>query len=874
MTWRLWLTRYASALLWIGLFASAIPVVFATEGLLGDDPIGAVSGFAVALLMYSFLPALLAVPVALPGAILWRTPLRIVLLRPFAHPASSRALKQAANKGLAPYGHTYTLSDARIRSPWYFRIPLLLGPLRQFSFKHGRISSERRIKKLRRSLDQRIRRNLNWFLSPNHIFPLRAKDAFWQESVEVLINGADLIVMDLSGLHDAVRWELSLCSRLGMLENTVLLAKDEDAETVRTWLANEGYSCEYELISYSDGQALAHALTALIKRRHPEATTVASPWPSRLVAAGLALGLAMLVATYAGQLYTYTPQYLPYLTARMSPWSDLVLTVYEDALLNADQRLEDYAYVRLTEDFPQIFSRFVQSRLGPEFDNRIRLAAVREISRSGDRAALQPLLNAIASEPETRQASEFVYAAAQALLENGIEPWAQIKDILKSQQEYKLKGALEIVLGYHYAPFSPLLYPILQHSNSSMVSLAARTLAELGDKDAVPHLYESLRVSAFGRVSREDPVTEALFRLIDDEHVPFFMQKAIHAENLVRREYCLRALVAIRSKQAIEALFSVLEATSKTDVDLDAIAAAASVGDQIALKLSGMITDFVWDTVGKTAIPGASYSPAFALGEVLEAQHLSLLLAKLESKSQGVRIFTIQTLARLGDCSVLAPMAKAVAGQKTHSIGVSAAAELAKRNAGCVLEVLALLEHRDAKVAAVAEELLVLGRGALADDPRVMPALDKMVRRKVPGAAYTLARKISYLGTEDEALVISFLDRRYPKTVNEAAVSWLAEQGSASATTPLLNAFRRELISEFRLAHALARIPVTQLEPLIIGLLTDSKEAVRLFAARWLEEHGTNRARNALENASSDPSPLVRWSCERALSRLSQSENR
>jgi len=84
---------------------------------------------------YLFLPAFIGGLIALPMALLWRNPKRILVLRRFHQDDSSRALKLFLYRYVSPFGHIYTLADNDIKISWHIRFPVIIT---QLAFLHFR----------------------------------------------------------------------------------------------------------------------------------------------------------------------------------------------------------------------------------------------------------------------------------------------------------------------------------------------------------------------------------------------------------------------------------------------------------------------------------------------------------------------------------------------------------------------------------------------------------------------------------------------------------------------------------------------------------------------------------------------------------------
>ena len=200
-----------------------------------------IAGFVPVYLLLGYLtlfltPFILSMPIALPLAMRWRQPARFLILRPFNRRALSRDLTRILRDEVAPLGHCYTLADADIRIPPLQRLPLLYGQLTFFTFRQRKIVTPRHLTALSAAMKQRLRRNINWAVSRNKLFPVASMDAAWQACVERMVGECHGVVMDLSGISENIRWELELLRDTGAVSKTVLLVGQAQVEVARTAL--------------------------------------------------------------------------------------------------------------------------------------------------------------------------------------------------------------------------------------------------------------------------------------------------------------------------------------------------------------------------------------------------------------------------------------------------------------------------------------------------------------------------------------------------------------------------------------------------------------------------------------------------------------
>lgn len=212
------------------------------------------------------LPFVVALPVAGAIVLLWRDPPRILVLRPFNRRPLTRDLARVVRGDVARFGHVYTLADAELRVRWYVRVPFLLGQLALLSFRSRIITKPRQLKRLERATRRTWLRNINWCLSWRKVFAVATDDAHWQQVVELLVNRATVILIDLTEARPNVRWEIALIERLGLGNRVLWLLRAGDPVDV---LQHAGIPVEPDAIFRYDGNGSqdAAALRAAIAGR-------------------------------------------------------------------------------------------------------------------------------------------------------------------------------------------------------------------------------------------------------------------------------------------------------------------------------------------------------------------------------------------------------------------------------------------------------------------------------------------------------------------------------------------------------------------------------------------------------------------------------
>lgn len=233
------------------------------------------------ILIFIFAPALASAPLALFLIFTWRRPYNIVLLRPFFSKESSSALTYLVKWGLAGLGHFYTLSDRHIRQKWYIVFPILLGQLSFLHFRFEKVRSRKTADKLCRTIRQRRRRIFNWAVSYSRIFPIACADRQWQYTITRLLSDVDLILIDITGNKNNIRWEIQECKRLGLMEKVIFIAYTAGAGSPLEVVIGDEVVKRYEVVPYGrcDTQEVREIMELMISKilasasytRHPPA---------------------------------------------------------------------------------------------------------------------------------------------------------------------------------------------------------------------------------------------------------------------------------------------------------------------------------------------------------------------------------------------------------------------------------------------------------------------------------------------------------------------------------------------------------------------------------------------------------------------------
>lgn len=177
-----------------------------------------------------------------------RTPLRILLLRPFDFPGSRKPIRGFVKYYLRHLGHIYTLSDTEVKPrrdlPDIIKFPLALLVFGWVVFFHPRSSFRVRydedIPRLMRFISRTVTRNIVGIFTQGNLFQVSCTPETWKHTVQYLINGADLVVIDVSNDGEGLRWELEELQFYVSMGKVVFVARYDRIGLARPFLE----SCE------------------------------------------------------------------------------------------------------------------------------------------------------------------------------------------------------------------------------------------------------------------------------------------------------------------------------------------------------------------------------------------------------------------------------------------------------------------------------------------------------------------------------------------------------------------------------------------------------------------------------------------------------
>jgi hypothetical protein len=161
-----------------------------------------------------------------------RRPRLVLLLRTFGEASASRDLRKVIRRELAFVGITLTIADTHIRATGRGTEVLAtvarLNPLTAW-FAPARLRATTRddLAALRGTLRRRARMVWLWLLAGSRVLVVPASDAFWQDAVRLLIDEADLVVVDASDTGPGAVWELQYLRRAATRAGVVFIAGSE-----------------------------------------------------------------------------------------------------------------------------------------------------------------------------------------------------------------------------------------------------------------------------------------------------------------------------------------------------------------------------------------------------------------------------------------------------------------------------------------------------------------------------------------------------------------------------------------------------------------------------------------------------------------------
>ncbi len=523
--------------------------------------------------MYLVGPFLLLSPVVVPLAALWRHPMRTLLLRPFNRATSTNYLSRLTRRVLAPLGHTYTLSDQGIHTSWYRRVPLLLGQLQLLSFRFGTLRHEHELTRLSEMISRTFFRNLNWFLSRNQIFPIRAKDELWVRAVETLVAASDLIIIDVTDRKPNVVHEIEICQELKKRQSVILIVEQEQFEETRRFMHDAFGAPEMPIVPYSGNSSSFDTFTTELAMLIGFAEPKQQQWKNGIIATGLAAAMAASSAAWWHVGGSAIATVAPEVVASHSPDFDSVLSVHREAVVGRNSKLTAIGRARLKKDFRAALLREVRTGLEvDEFERtneRVRaewLAIIAEIGTDEDHQRLFALLRFCIAKTimrldghvESAFPLDTHVAIVEAMIGLHADPWPHLGSQLLASSSLEWSNVLTLVRKFRYRGAVPNLVACLDDGFKRSDAVAA--LVELegregARREVVPKLLEKVEVRSF--LSFGEPIRDALAPWVDESTIPFLIA-ALTSPREATRDYAISALERLRAHSALPALIRLI----------------------------------------------------------------------------------------------------------------------------------------------------------------------------------------------------------------------------------------------------------------------------------------------------------------------------
>ena len=497
-----WGAPLVRVLFWFAAFTGLLPLGLVIEELLppnGSALVGALLGVAW-IFFYSVWPPLCLLLAATPVAMLWKRPTRITLLRPFGDRRRKRPLAELAAKVLAPWGHTYTLSDNHFRLAWYFRSPLL-GVLRLAAFPSLTVNSAASYNRLRATLTKRVSRNINWLVAANHVFPVRSSDELWRSTVGALVASSELVVVDVTAFADGVTDELEFCRAQGRLGDVVLVVDPADADAARSRLTGDPDLRDIPLFVWPEQAAERGGLSRFLEGRLGSRGPAHPITRPAVAALGLAAAATVLLLTYKRMAESFLPTHLPALTVAFAPWAEPVLRVYTASLDNGNETMAATAHARLVQRFRRPFLRYAVSTLSDGSPYEREEKAVKDIAALGSTAQVPGLLARLAGSFEPGwlglsqgEAEELYFTIVDTIESLGGDPSSEVKRTLGEPWSGRWANAVSGIAKGRVHCVSPECHePLLRAlDDGKKLELAAAALVYMRDCRVIPKLFEHI----------------------------------------------------------------------------------------------------------------------------------------------------------------------------------------------------------------------------------------------------------------------------------------------------------------------------------------------------------------------------------------------
>lgn len=196
------------------------------------EAIAGASEFVVGL--WVLLPFLLPVIFFRIRWLFTRRPRLVLLLRPFSEPTVNDALVRLVQRHLGFLGFTYTLADADVvANELQHRVLGAIPGVNLFSPRRFSARTRGELMQLAASLDESMRRTWGWLFSRRRLFVVPASDTFWRDAVQLLIDSADVVLVEVSETAPGVVWEFEQLRRSAAGAGVVFLARPDRRENAQ-----------------------------------------------------------------------------------------------------------------------------------------------------------------------------------------------------------------------------------------------------------------------------------------------------------------------------------------------------------------------------------------------------------------------------------------------------------------------------------------------------------------------------------------------------------------------------------------------------------------------------------------------------------------
>jgi hypothetical protein len=355
---------------------------------------------------FFLLPFLLCLPVILPLAIKNKNTNRIVIFRKFNSEISKKAVNKITGSVISNYGHVFTLSDSNYKIKWYVKIPILLGQMSFFHFRHRDIKTDKHLLGLKKTLTNKGWLNVNWLLSTSKIFAIKTTDDLWQETAKTLLDECNLLIIDISELTSSLEWESKIAYNLNFEEKIIVIANEQNESVVSEWRSKYDKPDDYEIPAYyydSNGafyeaKPFEDTISEILSKN---IDSQKSDFKSSIVRKTLAT-ISTVSIVFLLVFFFLSPYLIPDFTGKYSPFPKQAVNAYIQSILKSK-----------SDDNEQLEIQNRIKRLWPEQAAKITI----EYAYNHDRAECDAIAIALKNLADTSQLISYL-----RLIEDG-EPF-------------------------------------------------------------------------------------------------------------------------------------------------------------------------------------------------------------------------------------------------------------------------------------------------------------------------------------------------------------------------------------------------------------------------------------------------------------------